>query len=77
MLNMPKCFKKHSTAIEVGDFNTTHIDNLTDAITYLEQTQPEVILLDLSLPDSQPQDTFFTVQAKRPPNSNSCSDRSF
>ena len=53
-------------AIEVGDFNTTHIDNLTDAITYLEQTQPEVILLDLSLPDSQPQDTFFTVQANVP-----------
>ena len=54
------------TAIEVGEFKTTHIDCLTKAITYLEQIQPDVIILDLSLPDSQPQDTFFTVQEKVP-----------
>lgn len=54
------------SAIEVGEFKTTHIDCLTKAITYLEQIQPDVILLDLSLPDSQPQDTFFTVQEKVP-----------
>ena len=53
-------------AIEVGEFITTHIDSLTKAITLLEQIQPEVILLDLSLPDSQPQDTFFTVHKKVP-----------
>jgi len=53
-------------AIEVGEFITTHIDCLTKAITLLEQIQPEVILLDLSLPDSQPQDTFFTVQKQVP-----------
>ena len=53
-------------AIEIGEFKTTHIDCLTKAITLLEQIQPEVILLDLSLPDSQPQDTFFTVQKKVP-----------
>ena len=54
------------SAIEVGEFKTTHIDCLTKAITFLEQIQPDVILLDLSLPDSQPQDTFFTVQEKVP-----------
>lgn len=54
------------SAIEVGEFKTTHIDCLTKAITYLEQIQPDVIILDLSLPDSQPQDTFFTVQEKVP-----------
>ena len=54
------------SAIEIGEFKTTHIDCLTKAITFLEQIQPDVILLDLSLPDSQPQDTFFTVQEKVP-----------
>ena len=53
-------------AIEVGEFETTHIDCLTKAITFLEQIQPDVILLDLSLPDSQPQATFFTVHEKVP-----------
>lgn len=52
--------------IEVGQFESTHIDRLTKAMTYLEQEKPDVILLDLSLPDSPPQDTFFTVHDKVP-----------
>lgn len=52
--------------IEVGQFKSTHIDGLTKAMAFLEREKPDVILLDLSLPDSPPQDTFFTVHDKVP-----------
>lgn len=52
--------------IEVGQFKSTHIERLSKAITFLEREKPDVILLDLSLPDSPPQDTFFTVHDKVP-----------
>jgi len=52
--------------IEVGQFKSTHIDRLTKAMSYLEREKPDVILLDLSLPDSSPQDTFFTIHDKIP-----------
>jgi diguanylate cyclase (GGDEF)-like protein len=52
--------------IEIGQFKSTHFDRLTKAMSYLEREKPDVILLDLSLPDSSPQDTFFTVHDKIP-----------
>lgn len=42
-------------------FKVTAVETLKDAIGVLDQTQFEIILLDLSLPDSQGLDTFLSV----------------
>jgi two-component system cell cycle response regulator len=44
-------------------FNLVHVYRLGEALQLLEHEPIDVILLDLSLPDSQGVETFFTLQA--------------
>jgi diguanylate cyclase (GGDEF)-like protein len=46
-----------------AQFNLIHVSRLGDALQQLEQELIDVILLDLSLPDSHGVDTFFTLHA--------------
>ncbi len=45
-----------------AQFNLTHVERLDKAIKYLHQQSFDVILLDLSLPDSQGLDGFLTLE---------------
>ncbi|MEN8257402.1 MAG: ATP-binding protein [Thermodesulfobacteriota bacterium] len=44
-----------------GDFQTSHAANLADGLALLAEFQPQVILLDLNLPDSMGLDTLKTI----------------
>jgi len=46
------------------EYSIVHVDYLNKAITYLEQSPCDVILLDLSLPDSQGIETLKTIAKK-------------
>jgi two-component system, sensor histidine kinase and response regulator len=46
------------------EYSIVHVDYLIKAITYLEQSPCDVILLDLSLPDSQGIETLKTIAKK-------------
>ncbi|NJL53532.1 MAG: response regulator [Hydrococcus sp. SU_1_0] len=46
------------------EYSIVHVDYLKKAITYLEQSPCDVILLDLSLPDSQGIETLKTIATK-------------
>jgi two-component system, sensor histidine kinase and response regulator len=46
------------------EYSIVHVDYLHKAITYLEQSPCDVILLDLSLPDSQGIETLKTIAKK-------------
>ena len=43
-------------------FNLTHVERLDKAVKCLHQASFDIILLDLSLPDSQGLDTFLTLE---------------
>ncbi|HJU43734.1 MAG TPA: response regulator [Vicinamibacterales bacterium] len=47
-------------------FRITHVDRLSDAIARVNDGCVDVVLLDLSLPDSQGLDTFHRLQAAAP-----------
>ena len=47
-------------------FEVEYVDRLSGALKSLDQGDIDVILLDLSLPDSQGLDTFTKIQAKAP-----------
>jgi two-component system, cell cycle response regulator len=51
---------------EVGtqEYSITQVDRLSDALTHLRAEKPDVILLDLSLPDSFGLDTLRQVHAE-------------
>ena len=49
-----------------NSINIILYDKLKDAISYLNKHSVDVILLDLSLPDSEGLKTFFTVQSSFP-----------
>jgi two-component system NtrC family sensor kinase len=53
---------------EAGDivFSVVAADRLSTALRYLEQGSVDLILLDLSLPDSQGLDTFMSTSARAP-----------
>ncbi|HWY88659.1 MAG TPA: response regulator, partial [Gemmataceae bacterium] len=53
-------------AIVSVQFHVTHASSLGEALRHLEEVRFAVILLDLSLPDSQGFETFGRVQAKAP-----------
>lgn len=55
--------KKYLSMGNLKGWEIAEAVRLSDAIEYIEQTTPEVILLDLSLPDSHGEETFN--QAKR------------
>ena len=48
------------------EFDLVHADRLSTGLAYLEECDIDVILLDLSLPDSQGLDTFNEVYAQAP-----------
>jgi glutamate dehydrogenase (NAD(P)+) len=43
-------------------FKLTHVGRLSTALRRLAAGDIDVVLLDLSLPDSQKEDTFFRIQ---------------
>ncbi len=43
-------------------FNLTHVESLETAVKFLRQESFDIILLDLSLPDSQGLDNFLTLE---------------
>ena len=47
-------------------FEVEYVDRLSGALKSLDQGDIDVVLLDLSLPDSQGLDTFTKIQAKAP-----------
>ena len=49
-----------------GLFQLVHVDRLTTALESLDTSSFEVVLLDLSLPDSQGIGTLARVHAERP-----------
>jgi two-component sensor histidine kinase len=53
-------------ATEVIPVELIHVDRLAAGRAHLASTAVDLILLDLSLPDSQGLDTFFTAQAQAP-----------
>src|ERR1700676_1764797 len=53
-------------AITSVQFQVTHASTLGEALRHLEEVRFAVILLDLSLPDSQGFETFGRVRAKAP-----------
>lgn len=44
------------------DFNVTNTRRIKDSIEYLNENVPDIILIDLGLPDSQGRDTFKLIQ---------------
>ncbi len=50
-----ECFANQSFAL-------IHLDSLQDALNYLQQHHPNIILLDLYLLDCQGSDSFNTIQ---------------
>jgi two-component system, cell cycle response regulator len=46
------------------EYSITHVDRLCNALTHLRAEKPDVILLDLSLPDSFGLDTLRQVHAE-------------
>ena len=55
-----------SKGVNAGKLNTTRVDSLSGALSILEQDAYEVILLDLSLPDSQGINTFSEMYSHIP-----------
>lgn len=53
----------HSREIQI---NLTHVERLEKALQCLQQESFDVVLLDLSLPDSQGLDTFLSLDEKVP-----------
>ena len=49
-----------------ADFQITHVDRVSEGLRKLSQDRFDVILVDLSLPDSQGLDTFQTLHTKAP-----------
>jgi signal transduction histidine kinase len=47
-------------------FELTHVERLQDALVLLRRSQFDVVLLDLTLPDSVGSETFSTVQLEAP-----------
>ena len=43
-------------------FNLTHVARLETAVKYLHQESFDIVLLDLSLPDSKGLNTFLTIE---------------
>lgn len=54
--------------VEVRDkrFAVKHVERLSAGINYLSEQEPDVILLDLTLPDSQGIDTFNKIKTNAP-----------
>jgi DNA-binding NarL/FixJ family response regulator len=57
---------QESLAEKAALFEITHVDRLSEAIKLLEGNNFDLVLLDLSLPDSSGIDTFRKVQLKIP-----------
>lgn len=53
-------------ALAPGQYSITHVDRLSGALTHLRAEKTDVILLDLSLPDSFGPDTLRQVHAQNP-----------
>ena len=54
------------TEVHAQDFDLHDVDSLAEALQYLAVEQIDVILLELSLPDSQGLDTFFHLHDTSP-----------
>ena len=51
---------------EPGQFQFTHVATLAEALVQLRERRFDVLLLDLSLPDSSGRETFLRVRAAAP-----------
>lgn len=60
---LKKALTKTKTSIQV---RLTHLESVTDAITYLNENETDVILLDFSLPDSIGLNTFQMLRDRYP-----------
>ena len=63
---MPTCCKKPCDQSGAGTFEFTWVERLDDALARLRQDSFDVLLLDLSLPDSSGPETFRRAQKRRP-----------
>lgn len=54
------------TQNDLGDFDFAHVECLADAVGLIGRQQFDVMLLDLSLPDSVGQDSFLRARAAAP-----------
>src|SRR6266404_6513078 len=54
------------TQNSLGEFKFTHVETLTEAVELLRMTPFDVLLLDLSLPDSSGQETLLRARAAAP-----------
>jgi PAS domain S-box-containing protein len=58
-----RLLREHLAEAGVGRFELTHVDRLSAGLERLVETSFDVVLLDLSLPDSQGPDTVFRIRA--------------
>jgi two-component system sensor histidine kinase UhpB len=58
-----RLLREHLAEAGAGRFELTHVDRLSAGLERLVETSFDVVLLDLSLPDSQGQDTVFRIRA--------------
>ncbi len=59
-----RLLREHVAEGGAGRFELTHADRLSAGLKRLVETSFDVVLLDLSLPDSQGSDTVFRIRAK-------------
>ncbi len=59
-----RLLREHLAEGGTGRFELTHADRLSAGLKRLVETSFDVVLLDLSLPDSQGSDTVFRIRAK-------------
>lgn len=58
--------RAHLELVETGDFSITHVQRLVDGLKCMDKVLPDVVLLDLNLPDSSGLTTFMDLRARFP-----------
>ena len=58
--------QEHLSLVDSERFEVTHLEHLEEALVRLREEPFDVVLLDLSLPDSTGHDTFLRAQREVP-----------
>ena len=61
-----RLFREYLHETELIQIELDHVDRLKTGLEHLAQKAPDIILLDLGLPDSQGLETFTQVYAQAP-----------